>query len=134
MTGRFPLWYLAIALASCSSSGTATHVNNTASTGSDSGSEAGAGADTWTSYAQGFFTMYCTSCHDAEDPTGRNFMVQTNVENEKLVIRCGVAVAQDPGWSCGASPTPKQFPIGSGPKPSDADRTRLVAWITGGAP
>jgi hypothetical protein len=132
VTGRLPLWYLAIALASCSSSGTATHVNTTTSTGDDSGSEAG--ADTWTSYAQGFFVTYCTSCHDAGDATGRNFMVQAKVENEKLVIRCGVAVAQDPSWSCGASPTPKQFPIGSGPKPSDADRTRLVAWITGGAP
>ena len=100
---------------------------------SDSGAEASAG-DSWSSFAQGFFATYCTSCHNSADTTGRDFSVQANVEKEKLVIRCGVAVAQDPSWSCAASPAPKQFPIGTGPKPSDAERRRIVAWITAGAP
>jgi len=120
--------------AACSSGATTPHVNGSGGVGNDSGSEASADADTWTSYAQGFFTTYCTSCHDAKDPTGLDFTIQADVENEKLAIRCGVAVAQDPSWSCGATPTPKQFPIGTGPKPSDAERTRLVAWITAGSP
>ncbi len=91
-------------------------------------------ADTWQDYAAGFFKTYCTTCHDAQDPTGRDFDLQATVETNKLDIRCGVAVSQDPSWKCSASIAAKQFPIGTGPKPSDAERTRLVAWVTAGAP
>ena len=49
-------------------------------------------------------------------------------------MRCGVAAVQDPSWNCGTSPSPRQFPIGNGPKPTDAERARLVAWITAGEP
>lgn len=98
------------------------------------GIDGDAGPDTWTSYAAGFFKSYCTACHNTQDSTGRDFNIQAKVEAEKFIARCGVAVAQDPSWNCAASPVAKQFPIGSGPKPSDAERTRIVAWITAGAP
>jgi hypothetical protein len=49
-----------------------------------------------------------------------------------------VCVSQDAAWSCPASPQAKQFPIsdssGTNPKPSDADRDRVVAWIGLGCP
>jgi hypothetical protein len=91
--------------------------------------------DTWQSWAQGFFATYCVPCHGAGAPGGRDYRVQANVVRDAAEIRCGVAVTQDPSWNCDpAFPPPKQFPIGNGPKPSDADRGRLVAWITAGAP
>jgi hypothetical protein len=96
------------------------------------------GGDTWVSWAQGFFATYCVECHSASDSQGRDYTIQANVEREKAEIRCGVASAQDPAWACPAFPPPKQFPIsnaaGTNPKPSDAERARLVAWITAGAP
>ena len=91
-------------------------------------------ADTWTNYAANFFVTYCDSCHDAQDPTGRDFSVQTTVAANMAVMRCGVAAVQDPSWNCGTSASPRQFPIGNGPKPTDAERARLVAWITAGEP
>ena len=131
---------LALVLASCSStssggggSAPASDAGGTITT-DDAGAADGAAADTWANYGAGFFSTYCVSCHDAKDSTGRDFTMQSKVETEKLTIRCGVAVTQDPTWKCAASPAAKQFPIGSGPKPSDAERTRLVAWITAGAP
>jgi hypothetical protein len=94
-------------------------------------------ADTWASWAQGFFAKYCIECHSARDPQGRNYTVQTNVVRDKLLIRCGVAAAQDPAWGCASFPPAKQFPIndaaGTNLKPSDAERARVVAWITAGA-
>lgn len=68
-------------------------------------------------------------------PSNLYFTSQANVETQKDVIRCGVCVTQDPSWSCPSSgPPAKQFPIGSGAKPSDTERNRIVAWITAGAP
>jgi hypothetical protein len=120
---------LLAAASACSSSSTAP-----AGAPDAEGGGADAGPDTWASYAAGFFSTYCVSCHDAQDTTGRDFTQQSIVEANKLVIRCGVATAQDPSWGCASLPAAKQFPIGSGPKPSDAERTRIVAWITAGAP
>jgi len=111
-------------------SGAATVGGDAATTGSD----AAATGDTWTSYAEGFFATYCTSCHDASDTTGRDYTVKANVAKDAAAMRCGVAVSQDPSWGCGAFPPAKQFPIGSGSKPSDAERDRIVAWITAGEP
>jgi hypothetical protein len=91
-------------------------------------------ADSWANYAAGFFTTYCTSCHNPQDATGRDYNIQANVAKDKTAMRCGVAAAQDPSWNCAASPVAKQFPIGSGPKPTDAERARMVAWISAGEP
>jgi hypothetical protein len=105
---------------------------------SDSGASASdggtSGGDTWANFASGFMTTYCVSCHAAADPKGRDYTIEANVQKEKNEIRCGVAAVQDASWSCAAFPPAKQFPIGSGAHPSDADRARMVAWITAGAP
>jgi hypothetical protein len=120
-----------LVLAACSSTSSAPAP---ASPG-DSGAPADAAStDTWASYASGFFTTYCDSCHNAQDATGRDYNVQANVAKDKAVMRCGVAAAQDPSWGCAPTPAAKQFPIGSGPKPTDAERARIVAWIAAGEP
>jgi hypothetical protein len=89
-------------------------------------------ADSWANYAAGFFTAYCTSCHNQRDTTGRDYNIQANVAKDKTSMRCGVAAVQDASWSCAASPVARQFPIGSGPKPTDTERARIVAWISAG--
>jgi hypothetical protein len=127
----FPVPALLTLFASCSSSTSSTPGGDG---GGGAGNDGGGGADTWTSYAAGFTKAYCTECHDPQDSTGRDYNLQAKVEAEKLVIRCGVAVTQDPTWNCAAWPPAKQFPVGSGPKPSDAERARIVAWISAGAP
>jgi hypothetical protein len=103
------------------------------SAGSGTGGSAGTGgaaADTWESYAMGFFTSYCTECHGAGDAQ-RDYSTRDDVVRDKDTIRCGVGTVKYPG--CAAFPPPSQFPIGTGPKPSDAERDRLVAWIEAGA-
>jgi hypothetical protein len=94
------------------------------------------GGDTWANYAQGFFAMYCVECHNAADPTQRDYDKLADVMKDSATIRCGVAAVAQPG--CGSSPPPKQFPIsdanGTNPKPSDAERARIVAWIDAGLP
>jgi hypothetical protein len=98
-----------------------------------------AGTDTWCSWASGFFNAYCDACHvpgASGDPAGvqLDFTSYAMVQAREAEIRCGVGSAQDPAWACAAFPPPAQFPIGTGPKPSDAERGRLVAWIDAGAP
>jgi hypothetical protein len=106
-----------------------------AASGGGSANGGGGGAttsDTWDDYAKGFFAKYCVACHGTSDPTGRDFEQFMIVKQNAAAIRCGVAPMQESG--CGASPAPKQFPIGDGPKPSDAERDRIVAWIDAGTP
>ncbi|HEY8073718.1 MAG TPA: hypothetical protein VIF62_06410 [Labilithrix sp.] len=121
----------ALALVACSSSSSST------STSPPPAAEAG--ADTWTNFAQGFTSTYCVECHGASDTKGRDYTQYAKVAAEKAEIRCGVAASQDPSWSCASFPPAKQFPIDDGKsppnaKPSDADRARMVAWLTAGAP
>jgi hypothetical protein len=138
-TMRASLLLLAFALfgsSACSSSSSSPAPSATADAGGsaptdDAGSS---GGDTWASYASGFATTYCVACHDAKDPKGRDYTLLANVQKEKNEVRCGVAVTQDPSWGCAAFPPAKQFPIGTGAKPTDADRARFVAWLTAGAP
>jgi hypothetical protein len=119
-----------LAMIGCSSASSPTASSPDGSAGGE------ASSDTWQSWAQGFFATYCVSCHNATtDTTGRDYTKQAKVVLDAPVIRCGVAVTQDPSWKCDPQfPPPKQFPIGNGPKPSDADRARCVAWISAGAP
>jgi len=72
---------------------------------------------------------YCVECHGAGDAL-RDYTTLTDVTAEQAEIRCGVAPTTAPG--CGPSPAPKQFPIGSGAKPTDDERAQLVAWIDAG--
>ena len=96
----------------------------------------GGGGDTWTSWASGFFASYCVSCHSptGSDPGPKDFTQYASVLANAPEIRCGVAVSQDAAWMCAAFPPPEQFPVGTGPKPTNAERDRLVAWIGAGAP
>jgi mono/diheme cytochrome c family protein len=88
---------------------------------------------TWTSNAQQFFATYCVSCHQ---PGGQgsvqDFRSYADVMSNSALIRCGVAPVKEPG--CGATPAPRQFPIGTGPKPTDDERNAIVAWIDAGLP
>jgi hypothetical protein len=94
-------------------------------------------ADTWETFAKAFFTTYCVACHD-DDKKGaatRDYHLLANVMKEKAEIACGVATPAE--WTrlaCKAFPPARQFPVGGGPKPTDADRERLVRWIDSGTP
>ncbi len=97
--------------------------------GADAGGGDGAAGDTWASFAEGFFAAYCVECHDASP---KDFRSLEDVRANAATIRCGVS---DVALSdCGSWPPPRQFPIGTGPHPSDAERARIVAWIDAGAP
>ncbi len=90
---------------------------------------------TWSNFAQGFFSTYCVSCHS---PGGaaqqQDFDQLAVVQANAALIRCGVAPASIPAAGCSGSPAAGPFPIGSGPKPTDAERSALVHWIDLGAP
>jgi hypothetical protein len=96
------------------------------------------GTDTWANYAQGFFQTYCVSCHN-DDHSGtatRDYHALANVTSEKSKIACGVSKSQA-DWTnrgCTVSPSARQFPAGTGPKPTDAERDRLILWIDSGTP
>lgn len=123
---------LSVALAACDGS---------SPSGADAGADAGsgttdagdvaidAGGDTWGSFAEGFFATYCVSCHDTSP---KDFRQIEDVRAWADTIRCGVSDVALEG--CGSTPPPRQFPVGTGPHPSDAERERLVAWIDAGMP
>ncbi|MGZ5970723.1 MAG: hypothetical protein ACXWP4_23790, partial [Polyangiales bacterium] len=103
------------------------------STSTETG-ETGA-ADTWDGWAKtSFFAKYCVECHGAGSTT-RDYTTLTDVKRDASLIACGVATTKLSG--CGSFPPPKQFPIDNAsktnPKPADAERARLVAWIQAGA-
>jgi hypothetical protein len=91
--------------------------------------------DTWESWAKGFFAKYCVECHGATSTT-RKYTAIDDVKRDALKIKCGTASVALAG--CGSFPPPKQFPISNAsktnPKPTDAERARLVAWIEAGTP
>jgi hypothetical protein len=91
----------------------------------------GEAAPTWDGFAEPFFAAYCHECHGPGDPL-RDFSQLAMVRAEAEVIRCGVAARTQDG--CAGSVPARQFPIGDGPLPSDAERDRIVAWIDDGAP
>ena len=126
---------LGAAACSSSSGAPASHDNPEASTSTGDG---GPDLDTWNNWGQGFFIKYCVECHGASDPDGLDFGVQAIVVTNADTIRCGVCVKQDPSWSCPASPPAEQFPLrdstDSNPKPTDAERDRVVDCIAAGCP
>lgn len=86
---------------------------------------------TWDSFAADFFDTYCVNCHGADD-NDQDYRTYSDVKQDADTIRCGVAPTQLEG--CSGSPQPSQFPVGNGPKPSDAERRKLVDWIDAGLP
>ncbi len=147
------LTYLALVLAVASCGGDDDHVppsdggatdsgvaTDSGPVGTDAGTDGGgttidggASSDTWGSFAMGFFATYCVECH-AGPPSGRDYQTIDDVQRDAAIIRCGTAPASEPSSDCGATPAAGQFPVGSGPFPSDEDRRRLVAWIDAGLP
>jgi hypothetical protein len=107
-----------------------------AGAGGKGGGAAGgaAGTDTWANYAQGFFQTYCVSCHN-DDNSGtatRDYHMLANVMSEKAKIACGVSKSQA-DWTkrgCAGSPAASQFRAGTGAKPSNAERDRLITGWT----
>jgi hypothetical protein len=102
------------------------------------GGDTHGGPDTWCNYAQCFFSTYCVSCHNpnaAGASSAQDFRQYSQVQLYAPIIRCGVSSHQDSAWDCSSLSFPtsaRQFPVGSGPKPDDANRDRLVAWIDAG--
>ena len=119
--------------------GTGGTVTKDGGSGGVSGTDAGAPADNWDNFAKGFFTSFCVSCHN-DDNSGsatRDYHMMAAVVKEKVMIGCGVAksAAAATARACPAgSPQPKQFPVGNGAKPTDAERDRLLRWIDAGTP
>ena len=92
-------------------------------------------ADTWSNYAGELLRHVLQLVSQRAGPDrARLPACKAVVAANMAVMRCGVAAVQDPSWNCGTSAAPRQFPIGNGPKPTDAERARLVAWITAGEP
>jgi hypothetical protein len=90
--------------------------------------DGGAGGDTWASYAQSFFAMYCTRCHSSTltgsmrngAPDGYNWDDETAVHTRISQIRTAVGVGN--------------FMPPSDPKPACDERRRIVRWIDADAP
>ena len=102
------------------------------------GDTGGSSADTWESFAKAFMATYCASCHndDNRGVAARDYRMLANVVREKTAIACGTAKSMT-DWSargCTGSPPARQFPVGTGAKPTDAERDRLLKWIDAGTP
>lgn len=90
--------------------------------------DGGAGGDTWSNYAQGFFQMWCTRCHSSTlsgaarngAPDGYNWDEQATVNGHLAEIRDAVGVSN--------------FMPFTPPDPSCDDRRRIVRWIDADAP
>ena len=106
-----------------------------AGSSSDAASDGAAAGDTWNAYGKAFFATYCVECHAAGNAS-RDYTTLVDVKRDRDEIRCGVSATKLP--QCGSSPPPSQFPIanaaGDNPKPSAAERARLVAWLEAGLP
>ena len=137
-------WPLVFLLVGCSSSSDSTGVPTTSAGGGGGASGAAGsagtgatstegGADTWSSFAEEFFAKYCVSCHDGGPNVKGDFRKMTDVQQHSPDIRCGIATSVLAGCAQSHYP-PRQFPIGTGPKPTDAERERIVAWIDAGLP
>lgn len=105
-----------------------------------------AGEVTWDGWAGAFVRDYCVECHQPSAPCGGSgchapgdpalfdFHDESAVVSRADAIRCGIAVTQDPSWSCSGI-SPKQFPVvGDNPLPVDEQRALMVDWIDAGCP
>ena len=76
----------------------------------------------------------CVSCHNPGGSASlQDFNQLSVVQANAAVIRCGVAPVGMLPAGCSGNPSAGQFPIGNGPKPTDAERAAIVAWIDSGA-
>ena len=95
--------------------------------------------DTWTGFARDFMARYCVPCHN-DDMAGdlwRNYRLLSAVSAERTVIGCGLAkstAVRDLRACPSSAPPARQFPVGDGPNPTDAERDRMLRWIDGDMP
>ena len=89
-------------------------------------------APTYSSFAQPFFSTYCVRCHPSATASPRDFTMYSVIQQNAHNIACGVSPT--PLAGCSGNPAPGQFPIGTGPFPTDDERNELVAWIMAGLP
>jgi hypothetical protein len=76
----------------------------------------------WETFGHGFLTTYCQGCHASTTPDRRGAPEQAvfDTEADALAWRSQILVVA-------ASETPTMPPNGG---PSDADRERLLVWLT----
>jgi hypothetical protein len=104
------------------------------------------GEVTWDGWAGPFVADYCVQCHSPTAPCGGSgchpgcgelpdFTLKSDVVSFAQTIQCGIAVAQNPHWSC-AGVTVKEFPVdlGTNPLPTNEQRGLMVDWIEAGCP
>ena len=104
------------------------------------------GVPTWDGWTEEFMRDYCVQCHNPSAPCSGSgchptngvlpdFRLEATVVGFAPMIRCGVAVQQDPAWQCGATAT-EQFPVneGNNPIPTDDERNLIVEWVDAGCP
>jgi hypothetical protein len=94
--------------------------------------------DTWENFAMEFFVGYCSPCHD-DGGSGAGGGLYYNMEDvieDADPIACGVTLSEQyrEERGCNYGRSAGQFPAGAGPKPTDEERERLVAWIDAGMP
>jgi hypothetical protein len=82
---------------------------------------------------------YCAACHNDDNAgvAARNYRMLEAVMREKVDIACGVAKsnADRTARNCPAgAPRANQFPVGSGPRPTNDERDRLLRWIDANTP
>ena len=87
---------------------------------------------TWDNFAQNFFASYCTVCHSPLGQASADFNVLDIVRLRLNAIRCGTAPVQLD--NCQGEHAPGWFPIGNGPKPTEAERWRTVDWCEANGP
>src|SRR5512136_1350686 len=88
------------------------------------------GGPSWTTFGQQFFQSYCVSCHKPGGQAAQqDFNQYAVVKANAAIIRCGTAPAGMLPSGCSGTPSAGQFPVGTGPMPTDAERNSLVTWI-----
>jgi hypothetical protein len=123
-----------------SDSGGGPGAGDAASGDSNGQSDSGpASADTWDNFARPFMMKYCVSCHndDRAGDAARDYHMLAVVMREKVDIACGTAKSQADRVkrACPTNaPRANQFPAGSGPKPTNDERDRLLLWIDANLP
>lgn len=105
---------------------------------------------TWDGWVSGFSYAYCVSCHNPSAPCGGSgchtpsdpalydllfdMRQKSSWTERSAIIQCGIAVTQEPAWSC--TVPPETYPkTGNGnPMPTDTGRGVVVDWIDAGCP
>lgn len=131
-----------------SSEGTGEGSGDDGNTGDDgsSGDDGSTGSDDtgqperdwWEGWPQTtFFPTYCGACHPDEDGSAWDFSNYDHVAYEYDHIVCGVGLEDVEECYADSHEDPHEptsLPRGSGPKPTAAERQRLVDWMRDGMP